>query len=140
MRIVNSMIGCTLLAFALLHCFIPGSLHLVAIYVAGAALSLYTLKTGVPVRTARVLAIATTAVMFFYFAGFFRMAPYFHEYWYRSSEAVEAVGMLLSAFAMIPILSCYSCMLKAECQEAMQARRARKAKTPAFFSVPDSIS
>ena len=55
--------------------------------------------------------------MFFYFAAFFRIVDHFHENWYRGGMALEAVGMLLSAFAMIPVLSVFSCRMKADCVE-----------------------
>lgn len=136
MRMVNGLIGLMLLALALLHAFIPNSYVTVVIFLAGAGLAFVTLlRSGVSLHIARVLAVATTAVMFFFFAGFFHMASSFNEHWYYSGSALEGVGMLLSAFAMIPILSCYSCMLKAEGHR----REIRDVKSPAFFRVPEHI-
>lgn len=139
MRMVNAVIGCILLFLATLHFFVPNHTGFIALYGSGAVLAFITLRTTLNTNTARLFAVATTAVMFFYFAGFFKMAPHFTEYWYRSGTALEGVGLLLSAFAMIPVLSSYSCMLKADCQEAMQQRARRRARRPAFFSVPDNI-
>jgi membrane-bound ClpP family serine protease len=136
MRMINGLIGLMLLALALLHFFIPNSYVTVVIFLAGAGLAFVTLiRGGVGLRVARVLAVATTAVMFFYFAGFFLMAGSFNEHWYYSGAAFEGVGMLLSAFAMIPVLSCYSCMLKAEGHR----REVNAARSPAFFRVPENI-
>ena len=136
MRILNGLIGLMLLALALLHYFIPNSYVTMVIFLSGAGLALVTLvPRGVSLHIARVLAVATTAVMFFFFAGFFHMAGSFNEHWYHSGEALEGVGMLLSAFAMIPVLSCYSCMLKAEVQQP----EVPDVKSPAFFRVPEHI-
>lgn len=135
MRIVNAIIGCILLVFAGLHAFIPNHLHLVVAYGIGALFAFITVKPGgMGINTARVFAVGTTAVMFFYFAGFFTMAPHFEAEWLKTGAALEGLGMLLSAFLMIPILSCYSCFLKAEgCDEF---REKEALKTGAFFSVP----
>ncbi len=140
MRTVNGIIGCVLLALALLHAFIPRSspevLTFMAMYAAGAVFAFASMRSTISIPVARVLAVGTTAIMFFYFAGFFKMATHFTETWYRSGAALEGVGMLLSAFAMIPVLSCYSCILKADCRETMKQQQTSRR---AFFSVPDGV-
>ena len=60
----------------------------------------------------------------FYFAAFFRIVDHFHEQWYRSGMMLEAVGMLISAFAMIPVLSVFSCFMKCDGQEVGAGDRA----------------
>lgn len=137
MRMVTGIIGCILLTLAIIHAFIPHSsaLTFLFLYAAGALCAFATLYYNMHLILARVFAVGTTAVMFFCFAAFFKMAPHFHEEWYRSGASLEGVGMLLSAFTMIPVLSCFSCMLKAECRESMQ----RDAGGSSFFSVPDSV-
>lgn len=138
MHMVTGIIGCTLLTLAVMHAFIPReSYHIFMwLYGAGAICAFVSMRGQMPLLVVRLLALATTAVMFVYFAAFFKMAPHFQEEWYRSGAGLEAVGMLLSAFAMIPVLSCYSCMLKADCRESLQRDRERR---PAFFSVPESV-
>ena len=137
---LNVIIGCVLLALALLHAFIPRSspevLTFMVMYAAGAVFAFASLRRNISLPLARVLAVGTTAIMFFYFAGFFKMATHFTEAWYRSGAALEGVGMLLSAFAMIPVLSCYSCILKADCRETLQRQDTSRR---AFFSVPESV-
>ena len=71
--------------------------------------------------------------MFFFFAWFFLMVPSLEADWYANQAGWAAVCRLLGAFLMIPILSEYSCRLKADCLEARAARRT------AFFSVPSHI-
>ncbi len=84
--------------------------------------------------TARIFALGTTAVMFFYFACFFTMAREFQDGWVRTGSGLEGLGLLLAAFMMIPILSCYSCLLKADgCEQPTSAKGA------AFFRVPDDV-
>ena len=130
--------------FAALHLFVPNQWHFFALYGAGSVFAAVSLLphfgVNLPINVARMFAVATTAIMFFYFAGFFSLAPHLHEYWYRSGVGFEAIGLLLSAFAMIPILSCYSCMLKAGCAEHMEnLRKESPIKRPAFFSVPKNL-
>ena len=141
MRPLNGVIGCVLLTLALLHAFIPRSspevLTFMVMYAAGAVFAFASVRSSMSLPLARVLAVGTTAIMFFYFAGFFKMATHFTETWYRSGAALEGVGMLLSAFAMIPVLSCYSCILKKDCRETLQ--KADHTSRRAFFSVPESV-
>ena len=138
MRVVTAVIGCALLLLALLHAFIPhstpNSSTFLVMYGVGALLAFGTMFTSMGMNLARLMALGTTAAMFFYFAGFFKIAPHFNDAWYQSGIALEGIGMILSAFAMIPVLSCYSCILKADCREKLEQPSRR-----AFFSVPDSV-
>ena len=153
MRVINLVVGCMLTVFAILHAFIPhhasSVLMLIALYGCGAALAFLTWIKDLPKIIARIFALGTTAVMFFYFAGFFTMATHFGAEWYKSAAALEGVGLLVSAFAMIPVLSYYSCVLKADCLESLRAQEggdqaSRQAhqdntSTRGFFRVPDSV-
>jgi phosphatidylglycerophosphate synthase len=129
---MTGLIGCILLVLAIVHAFIPHGLLISAFYGLGSILAFVTCKRDIGMNVARVLAIATTALMFFYFAGFFRMALRFNDNWYQSGAALDAIGLLFSAFAMIAVLSEYSCRLKADCEE-------RRAKRRSFFGVPQHI-
>jgi hypothetical protein len=132
MQYINALIGCLFIVIALLYALHPNPLAW-APYSAAAVLSLITLKPEISIAISRVLAIGTTALMFFFFAGFFLLVPKLAADWYTNQAGWEAVFRIFGAFAMIPILSDYSCRLKAECREAqLHARRA-------FFSVPDHI-
>ena len=130
MRIFNATVGFMLLGLAVLHGFIPKSPLLSVIYAAGSVMALVSLWRNINFGTARVFAFLTVAAMFFYFAAFFRIVDHFHENWYRGGMALEAVGMLLSAFAMIPVLSVFSCRMKADCVELGLTSQA-------LFSAPD---
>ena len=59
------------------------------------------------------LAVATTAAMFASFALFFDLAPNLEPDWYMQREAVSTFSSLFAAFAMIPVLSEFSCRMKA---------------------------
>lgn len=132
MQYINALIGCLFVVIALVYALHPNPLAW-APYSAAAVLSLITLKPEISIAFSRVLAISTTALMFFFFAGFFLLVPKLAADWYTNQTGWEAVFRIFGAFAMIPILSDYSCRLKAECAEArLHARRA-------FFSAPDHV-
>ena len=124
MRVINAITGFALLALAVLHVFIPKTPILTLIYLGGALLALSSLRMNIGFAWAIVLAVATVIAMFFYFAAFFRIVDHFHDQWYRSGMMLEAVGMLISAFAMIPVLSVYSCFMKSEGQDVGENDRA----------------
>jgi len=132
MQYIHGLIGCVLILFALIH--VPHPTPFVWVpYAIAALLAFATLKQDIRESFSLFCAIATTAVMFFFFAGFFVVVPKLAADWYMHQRGWAAVCLILSAFAMIPILSDYSCRLKAECREARQARR------HSFFSVPSHI-
>ena len=140
MRMLNAVICCVLVLFAVLHFFIPNHLHVAAVFGTGAMLAFITIfRPGrLSANGARFFAVCTTATMFFYFAGFFKMASGFEENWYQTGAALEGIGFLMAAFLMIPILSCYSCLLKAEgCEHfAEEASKSSAKERGAFFGVP----
>ena len=138
MRIVSGIIAFILLVFTILNAFIPNHLYAASMYGLGAFFALVTVKKGgMGLSWAYFYAISTAALMFFYFAGFFTMAPGFEEGWHRTGAALEGFGMLLSAFMMIPILSAYSCLIKGK--ECDQFRDEAASKPKAFFSVPEDL-
>lgn len=124
MRVFNATVGCVLLALAILHVFIPKTPVLSAIYLGGALLALASTRNELSFQWARGLAVATVFAMFFFFAAFFRIVDQFNEQWYRGAMMLEAFGMLISAFAMIPVLSVFSCIMKCEEQEVGAGDRA----------------
>lgn len=132
MQYIHGFIACVLVLLALIHIPFPEPFAWLP-YSIAAVLAFLTLKSEISIPLSRVLAIATTGMMFFFFALFFLVVPTLKADWYTSQYGWAAVGLLLSAFVMIPILSDYSCRLKADCREARAARRS------AFFSVPSHI-
>lgn len=130
MKCLNGAIGGGLIILALLHLGVPARPYLlIGMYCCGAALAFITLMPGVGQLSARILAVCATACMLFFFAGFFQMAPRLGEEWY--SVHLPALGQLIAAFAMIPVLSGYSCLMKADCEQARKSR--------GFFSVPERL-
>lgn len=115
---VNGVLGLVLVVFAVLQLGSENGVWWASVYVCGASLALITLKLGLNLWTVRFLAVITTAAMFFYFAAFFRLAPNLHEEWYRGADAIESLGLLFAAFSMIPVLSEFSCRMKADCADA----------------------
>lgn len=132
MLYINGFIGCVLLLIGLVHVPFPMPFSW-APYLVGAALALITLKSEISIPLARLLAIGTAVAMFFFFAGFFVGAPKLAADWYTRPEGWDAVGRIIAAFLMLPILSEYSCRLKAERREAIAHERQRRY----FFSAPE---
>lgn len=133
MHVFHALVGVCFVILALLHVPHPAPLLWLP-YAGGAVLALLTLLPRLGILTARVLAVAATALMFFFFAGFFTEVPRLEADWYQSQEGWFAVARLVGAFTLIPVLSVYSCRCKAEC-------RARKGDgvlgQPGFFTAPD---
>ncbi len=132
MLYLNGLIGSIFVVIALLHVPYPMPFAW-APYLGAAILALITLKREISDLISRTLAVLTTATMFFFFAGFFVVVPKLAADWYLHQEGWHAVCLLLGAFAMIPILSDYSCRLKKD------YAKARKHRRNAFFSVPGHI-
>lgn len=132
MQYIHGLLGCVLAVLALIHIPFPEPFAWLPFTLAS-ALAFITMKPALSLGFSRILAIATAGMMFFFFALFFLVAPTLEADWYRTQYGWSAVCLILSAFVMIPILSEYSCRLKADCMEARAARRT------AFFSVPGHI-
>lgn len=115
MPYVIGIIAIVLLAFAGAQLTDPVDTTLFASFFAGSLLAFMSLQRNVSLLKARFLAVSTTAVMFFYFASFFRYCPAMPSDWYMQDRAMDVIGLLIAAFAMIPVLSVYSCYMKAEC-------------------------
>lgn len=125
------LIGITLafVVFAVLQLDDPDSGVWFTIYAVGAVASALTLIDGLHRSVHRLLAVGTMLLMFVYFFGFFELVPGLQRDWWQSEQAREALGLLFGAFAMIPVLSCYSCRLKA-------TRADKGRRSPAVFSAP----
>ncbi len=128
MSYLNGSIGFCFILLALFHLGVPDASFLIGAYLFGSALAFVSVVRRLPLKVSRGLALATTAATFFYFIGFFQMAPHLGSGWY--AVHTKALGQLLGAFAMIPVLAEYSCRLKADCVEAVGPKRS------GFFSVP----
>jgi len=133
MHYINGLIGCVLILIGLVH--VPHPMPLTWLpYVIAGLLAFVTLKANISSSLVWVLAIATAAAMFFFFAGFFVAAPKLATDWYTRPEGWDAVGRIIAAFLMLPILSEYTCRNKAECRDARERRRG------SFFAASDSAA
>ena len=131
MQYLNGCIGGVFILLALLHLGVPDCFWLVSMHLCGAALAFPALMRSLRPGLSRLLAIAATLFLFFYFAGFLKVAPHLGSGWYTMH--MVALGQLLGAFAMIPLLAEYSCRLKAG------GLGARPQKQTAFFAVPRKL-
>jgi hypothetical protein len=132
MRYIIGLIGCIFIVIALAHAPLPTPLSWLP-YLCAAGLAFTTLKNDIRIPLARILAVCTVLAMFFFFAAFFVVVPKLEADWYMHQTGWSAVSLILGAFLMLPILSNYSCILKADCRDARVVRRR------AFFSVPHHI-
>lgn len=135
-QFAHALIGVIFVILALLHVPHPTP-WLWLPYACGAVLAFLTLIPNLSVFISRLLAIAATALMFFFFFRFFTEVPKLESDWYMSQEGWSAVSLLLGAFTLIPVLSGYSCRCKAECREAMAASGYRARRRNGFFTAPD---
>ncbi len=133
MQVIHGAIALMLLAVALLHVPHPTPFIWVP-YALASALAIITVFADVGQFFSRLLAISTTMLMFFFFAGFFMDVPKLESDWYVRQEGWFAVSTLLAAFAMIPILSDYSCRCKADCMHARAA-----GERLSFFRAPGHV-
>ncbi len=129
MSYFTGSIGCGLVLLALLHLGVPGRPYLlIAMYFCGAILAFISLAPSISRWAARLLGVFSALCMFFFFAGFIDTTPQLGGDWYAVN--LPSLGQLVSAFAMIPVLAEYSCLMKADCPKAMNGRKAK-----GFFSV-----
>ena len=112
MYYVNAGLGAILVILAVIQLG-QSYVELAAAIAGGGFLALITLKRRMSLLTVNLFAILTVAAMFFYFAAFFQLVPQLHH-WYMRGEALHCLGLLFAGFAMIPVLSEYSCRKKSE--------------------------
>ena len=130
MRLLMIGITAAFMVFALLQLNDPDPGVWFSIYAAGALGASLSLIRDLSRNTQRLLAVSTMLLMFFYFFGFFQLAPGLTDAWWHFAGGREALGLLFAAFAMIPVLSSYSCRLKA-------TGASKDGRGPAVFSAPN---
>ena len=127
MRYVNAVIAVALLLLAVLKLDDPPG---AAMFLFGALIAAVSLKHWLSTWSVRVLAFLAAGTLFCYFGQFFYIVPHLQPswYWVWQGDALEATALLLSGFAMIPVLSEYSCRMKAtrECERGRREFEARK--------------
>ena len=125
MHYVNAIISFVLVAAALVHLDRPAES---AMFVLGAVLAAIALKHWLHARMVGLLAVITTGAMFFFFASFFHLTPTLQPDWYwQGAQAVHVASLLFAGFAMIPVLTEFSCRMKAS-EDCPLTRRAEVAK------------
>ena len=127
MRLVNAVIASALLMAAVLYLGDPPG---ASMFLVGAVVAAVALKRWLSAWTVRVLAFLAAGTLFCYFGQFFYLVPHLEPswYWQWQGDALEAAALLLAGFAMIPVLSEYSCRMKAtrECERGRREFEARK--------------
>ncbi len=135
MHYVNAAIACVLLLLAVLAFETPGAAGTAGMFVAGAVLAALAYKRWLPGWAVRVLAVISAIALFGYFGQFFSMVPTLAWNWYAGGDALHAMGLLFAGFAMIPVLSEYSCRMKAtaDCERGQRQAQARKSPLISFL-------
>lgn len=126
MQYVNAFIAVVFLGLAVLLRHDPGE---AAMFTLGAVLAAIAFKHWLSTWMVRMLAFMAAVAMFFYFGRFLFLVPTLQPDWYwQPLEVVDAVGLLFAGFAMIPVLSEYSCRMKAstECERGRRQFQERK--------------
>lgn len=111
---INALIGLSLLVLSVLQFDDPEPLRWALVYFLGASLAIVSLLPGLSRAMSRLMAVATTCVLFFYFGGFFAQVPMLDANWYLTGQGNDALGLLFCGFAMISVLAAFSCRMKAE--------------------------
>ena len=122
MHYVNAIIAVALLGLALLMRHQPGE---AAMFIVGAVLAAIAFKHWLSTWMVRTLAFVAAGTMFCYFGRFLLLVPTLQPDWYwQPLEVVDAVGLLFAGFAMMPVLSEYSCRMKAseECERGQRSQ------------------
>lgn len=127
MQYVNAVVAVALLVLALVDLGDPSG---ATMFIFGAILAAVALKHYLSSRVVRVLAFLAAGTLFCYFGQFFVLVPTLQPgwYWQWGADTVHAAGLLLAGFAMIPVLSEYSCRMKAtrECERGRRDLAERK--------------
>lgn len=131
MQFVNATIAVVLLVLAL----VVGEGGAAAMFIVGAALAAIAFKRWLSTPMVRTLALLTAGAMFYFFWNFFALVPTLQPDWYwQPGEVIDAFGLLCAGFAMIPVLSEYSCRMKAnaQCERGRRAFEERKSILPSL--------
>lgn len=125
MQFVNAIIAVVLLLLALA----VGEAGHASMFIVGAVVAAIAFKHWLSTWMVRVLAFVTAGAMFYFFWSFFALVPTLQTDWYwQPVELIDAFGLLCAGFAMIPVLSEYSCRMKAnaECERGRRQFEPRK--------------
>ena len=125
MQYVNAIIAVVLLGLALIGRDDPVQ---AAMFILAATLAAIAFKHWLSRRIVRVFAIVAAGLMFWHFAQFLYLVPHLSPDWYRGSDGIRAAGLLFAGFAMMPVLSEYSCRMKAssKCERGRRQFEERK--------------
>ena len=105
MQYVNGALALVLVGLGALHIDDPDPAIWLSLYGAGAILAATACKPSLTPWTVRVLATAATVTMF--------CAPYLTEGWYAREGHASTLALLVAGFCMMPVVSGYSCRMKA---------------------------
>ena len=129
MRYVNAVTAAALFGLAAFQMLSQGDLAAALAFVFGGVVAVFAVTHWLHTKVVRVLAFLSTVIMFCFFWQFFSLTPTLQTGWYREAGTLDAVGFLIAGFGMIPVLSEYTCRMKAN-GNCARARRNAAAGAP----------
>lgn len=134
MRYVNAITAVALFGLALLQLLRLDDPAAALFFASGAVAAAFAAKQGLHAKVVRLLAFLSAAIMFCYFWQFFSLTPTLPADWYRHPGTLNVVGLLFAGFGMIPVVSAYTCRMKAN-GNCEGARRKAASGTPLLASL-----
>lgn len=139
MRLMNIATAVALFGLALLEIGLLRDSAMATAFICGGVLAALATSHLPHAGVLRLLALLSTAIMFCYFWQFFILTPALPTDWYAQTDALHTVGLLLAGFGMIPVVSAYSCRMKAG-GAAERAEPKAAERTPLFTTLRSQIS
>lgn len=134
MRYVNAVTAVALFGLAVFRMLPPGDLAAAILFAFGGVAAALAATHWLHTQVVRVLALLSTIIMFCFFWQFFSLAPTLQAGWYLEAGTLDAVGLLIAGFGMIPVLSEYTCRMKAS-GNCARARRKAASGAPILASL-----
>ena len=113
MRYVHATTAVALMGLALFQLLQLDAPVAALLFAVGAAAAALAAKHWIQPAVVRLLAFLSAAVMFCFFWQFFSLTPNLQADWYRQPGTLNVVGLLFAGFAMITVVSEYTCRMKA---------------------------
>lgn len=120
MRYLNAITAVALFGLTLLQLLRLGDPAAAFLFAFGAVVAAVAATRWLHTQVVRLLAFLSAGVMFYFFWQFFSLTPALPADWYRQPGTLHTFGLLFAGFGMIPVVSEYTCRMKANgnCERA----------------------
>lgn len=134
MRYVNATTAVALFGLALLQLWLLDDPVAALPFALGAVVAALAAKHWLHGKVVRLLAFVAAGVMFCFFWQFFTLTPTLHADWYRQPGTLNVLALLFAGFGMMPVVSEYTCRMKAN-GDCERARRKAASDAPLLASL-----